>query len=70
MVIMGRNNEKSINGKELFEYLQIRFDMTKQEAFNSMVKHNQDTSGIENPNPKDESWKRLVSNSYCDEGSF
>ena len=44
--------------------------MTKQEAFNSMVKHNQDTSGIENPNPKDESWKQLVSNSYCDEGSF
>jgi len=68
---MGQNNETSINGKELFEYIQIRFGYTKQEAYNSMVKHNQDVSGIKNPTPqKDKSWKELVNNSYCDEGSF
>jgi|TARA_R110000765_G_scaffold41103_1_gene87767 hypothetical protein len=35
---------KELNGKELFEWLQERFGMTKKEALASMMAHKQDTS--------------------------
>ena len=38
------NFTKAIAGRELFEYLQCRFNMTETQALASMRKHNQDMS--------------------------
>ena len=38
------NFTKAIAGRELFEYLQCRFNMTEAQALASMREHNQDMS--------------------------
>ena len=37
----------AINGRELFEYLQCRFNMTEEQALASMREHNQDLSFLD-----------------------
>jgi len=37
----------AINGRELFEYMQARFNMTEEEAIASMRKNNQDMSFLD-----------------------
>ena len=47
VVTMSDWRNVAINGRELFEYMQARFNMTEEEAIASMRKNNQDMSFLD-----------------------